>query len=80
MVMMAETHPNAPYDCLRPVRCRRVTDGRVCNAKGDNIDWSKPGIHDWRCDGRGSTPGTRCGAYNVVVIVEASSAQSVGPL
>jgi hypothetical protein len=70
----AETHPSAPYDVLvRPVRCRRTVDGKVCNARGANIDWSRPTIHDWKCG--------KCGAQNVVYIPEApSGSQSAGPL
>lgn len=72
MVMMAETHPSAPYDQLRPVRCRRTQDGHTCNAKGDNIDWSKPQLIDWRCK--------KCGAQNVVYIPEVASDAVAGPL
>lgn len=75
MVMMAETNANAPYDVLRPLRCRRsLGSGRYCNAKTDtNIDWSKPGLYDWKCKS--------CNSNNVVYIPEATSAdESTGPL
>jgi hypothetical protein len=70
----AETSLSAPYDVLiRPVRCRRTVDGKVCNARGNNIDWSRPTVHDWKCG--------KCGAFNLVCIVEASSgSQLAGPL
>lgn len=72
MVMTAETRMNSPYDVLRPVRCTTTVDGRMCNAKGDNIDWGRPQILNWKCQ--------RCKTQNLVVIVEASSGDSTGPL
>jgi hypothetical protein len=68
----AETHMHAPYDLLRPVRCRRVVDGRACNARNDGIDWSRPQFKEWRCG--------KCGAFNVLMIVEATRGDSAGPL
>ena len=72
MVMMAETHPQAPYDrVLRPVRCTQITNGKSCNTRGDaDIDWSAPGqTVNWKCP--------RCKTLNLVRIVEAERA---GPL
>jgi hypothetical protein len=74
MVMTAETSPSSPYDVLRPVRCRRTVDGKLCNAKGTNIDWSKPQVVDWRCQ--------RCNTQNVVYIPEGGNGadSATGPL
>jgi hypothetical protein len=69
----AETHRHAPFDVLLPARCRRTIDGKACNARSDaNIDWSRPGFLEFKC--------RKCGSPNVYVIVEATSAQSAGPL
>lgn len=54
---MAETSLNAPYDTLRPLLCRNIHEGRVCNGVMGEINWSEPGTHSRKCQ--------RCKAINV---------------
>lgn len=61
--MMATTHPEAPYDVLRPLRCRAKRDGKFCGKIEQNINWHVPNIYDWRCKA--------CHANNVVCVVHA---------
>ena len=68
--MQTTTSPNAPYDALRPLRCRAETDGRKCNGRSNDINWAVPDVHGFRC--------RKCGAYNVVLIIEASEGTDVG--
>jgi hypothetical protein len=72
MVMMAGTSPSAPYNALRPVRCRHRVDGSFCNEPGQNIDWEKAQTVDWRCK--------RCKGPNVVYIPEVARVDSAGPI
>ena len=59
--MVASTHAlDAPYDQLRPMRCRQTRDGRVCNKALGDIDWSVAGAHARTCP--------RCGTQNLVVV------------
>ena len=62
-VDVATTHPHAPYDALRPMRCRFEMDGTKCTGRGGDIDWSRPDVHGFKCP--------KCKALNVVLIVEA---------
>jgi len=61
---MASTHPLAPYDLLRAMRCRYEFQGTPCNGRSADIDWSTPAIHGFKCP--------KCKTQNVVVIVEAA--------
>ena len=63
-IEVATTHPHAPYDALRPMRCRNEFEGGVkCTGRGGDIDWSRPDVHGFKCP--------KCKAYNVVAVVEA---------
>lgn len=64
-VMVETTHPNSPYDVLRPMRCRSEKDGRLCTGRGGDINWNRPDTRQFRCP--------KCGAFNVVHIVEAGA-------
>jgi predicted RNA-binding Zn-ribbon protein involved in translation (DUF1610 family) len=47
------------------MRCRREERGVPCTGRGGDIDWNAPATKSFRCP--------KCGAYNVVHIVEAQS-------
>lgn len=60
---VAPTSADAPYDALaghRPMRCRKERDGRVCNKRLRDIDWSRENVYDEPCP--------KCGAQNVVYV------------
>lgn len=61
---MAVTNAFAPYDALRPMRCRNEIDGRKCTGRGGDIDWAAPDTHAFRCP--------KCKAFNLVHVVEAA--------
>lgn len=64
---MTATHPSAPYDCLRPMRCRYEFQGRACNGRGGDINWNAPGTNGFKCP--------KCGAFNVVHVVAVAHAE-----
>jgi hypothetical protein len=47
------------------MRCRFEFQGRLCSGRGGDIDWSKPDVHGYKCP--------KCGAFNVVLVIEADS-------
>lgn len=72
-MVMTGTHVLAPFDVLLPARCRRVVNGKACNARSDtNIDWRRPGFIEFKC--------RKCSTPNVYVIVEVAGDASAGPL
>jgi hypothetical protein len=58
------TSMSAPYDVLRAVRCRRITNGVVCNRPLGEIDWSTPQTDTRTC--------LTCKTVNVTHILEAA--------
>lgn len=63
-VMIDPTDANAPYDTLRPMRCRyEFQPGVMCTGRASDIDWNRPGTHCFRCP--------KCKTMNVVHVVEA---------
>lgn len=61
---VATTHPSAPYDVLRPMRCRYEFQGNVCTGRSSDIDWSTPNVHGFKCP--------KCKTQNVILIIEAA--------
>lgn len=59
------TSAYAPYDVLRPMRCKYEFQGTLCNGRGGDIDWSRPGTHGFKCQ--------KCKTMNVVHVVEAGA-------
>jgi hypothetical protein len=62
---VAPTDPHAPYDTLRPMRCRYEFQGQGCHGRGGDVDWSRPGTHSFRCP--------KCRSFNVVHVTEAQA-------
>lgn len=54
---VASTHPNAPYDLLRPMLCRNIHQGEVCKGVLGEIDWTVQNTHTRKCQ--------KCKAINV---------------
>ena len=62
-IEIATTDPFAPYDLLKPMRCLyEFQPGVKCTGRANDIDWSAPGMHSFRCP--------KCKTLNVVRIVE----------
>lgn len=63
---VAITHPNAPYDLLRPMRCRNeLLPGVFCTGRSSDINWAQPDLHGFKCP--------KCKTQNVILILEAAS-------
>ncbi len=61
--MVDGTSPGAPYDLLRPIRCRNEIGGRHCTGRSGDINWNQPQTKQFKCP--------KCGTLNLVHIVEA---------